>query len=390
MLDAILICGDPVALDVVAELTRNSRLLREVLTVDRALNEYEFVRLLNVQSPDVLLVDACDQELIEPFVRRCRRQCPHTIIIGFGPAELASIEPVLRNLGIHELFALPATEETLDQKLARIIRQRFAPEADESIIAFLSAKGGNGATTVLLNTVALLPGLIDGAYLAIECDLASPVLPFLLNAEPLFTVQDALWGDVAIDSLGWKKLVTHSLGLDFLLAARRRPGPPEAWLGYHKMLCLAVSNYRLIAADLPSTLDQGSFEVLRRAGTVFLVCGADLVSLHVAQDKFQELLSAGVDSARIKVVINRHSKTVLPLDELKRHFLCPIVEVIPDDLCALQAAVLKGEPLAEDTPLGAAYHRLAQMIAGVGDEAPLKARPTVAEKARQAVWQIWH
>jgi MinD-like ATPase involved in chromosome partitioning or flagellar assembly len=83
--------------------------------------------------------------------------------------------------------------------------------------------------------------------------------------------------------------------------------PPQVDLNsLHSVLNIARSQYEVICADLASSLDDFSIDLMRESRRVFVVTTPEVVPLHLAAQRVRSLEKLGLDD-RISLLLNRKS-----------------------------------------------------------------------------------
>src|SRR5262249_30243585 len=155
---------------------------------------------------------------------------------------------------------------------------------------FLPAKAGSGCSTICLNVAGCLANTLGKKTLVLEADIRSGMLSFLLNVTPKGSIVDALRDAAHLDDVTLHNLVARSQGLDLLLTSRPKKAMFFSWADYHALLQFAKSRYDTVVVDLPELINDATVEVVRRARSAFIVATAELASLALARQRYEELV----------------------------------------------------------------------------------------------------
>lgn len=173
-----------------------------------------------------------------------------------------------------------------------------------SLIAFIPAQGGAGASTVALNTAIALSERLQGHTLLADYDFHCGALAFNLKLEPQHTLADALRCEFG--SADWTNTATRWEQLDVLVGPRepsdigvkdleRAPALFEA----------AAQRYHCTVIDLPAPLLRSSAEVLELADQAYVVCTPEITSLHLAKRLIERMRRLGRPGEKVRLLVNR-------------------------------------------------------------------------------------
>ena len=188
--------------------------------------------------------------------------------------------------------------------------------ASAPIAAFFSAKGGSGATTLAVNTAAVLAGKFPRQVLLV--DLSEPFGHAALFADLIATgsvasASKAAQADFAKNLKG--AIVNHRSGLGVLPATLR---PEEVDLLNADLttrtLDIVAPGQRVIVADLGTSLAEASLVVIERAQCLVMIVPPEIAAMTDARRAlavFRDIM--GVPDNRIEVVLNQRTPHA-PLD----------------------------------------------------------------------------
>lgn len=206
------------------------------------------------------------------------------------------------------------------------------PMVKGRLTAIWSPKGGSGTTVLSAHLASLLAK--DGTKcVLIDLDLDHGDLTAVVGVEShaktildLLRVSDEITASV-LESVAW----AHPDGFGVVLS----PGSPgEAGLIKTSDLIAAVESVRELTdhviLDLPSGAGDLVFAAAEGADQLLLVVTPDLLSLRRSRDAMQALRTAGVDEARIEVVLNRSGGDISANDVATVLGRPVIAEIRPD------------------------------------------------------------
>jgi Flp pilus assembly CpaE family ATPase len=217
------------------------------------------------------------------------------LLESLGP-DVEKVSLALDRLWEQELSAVDAAEA---QRMSRTA----AP-----IVAFFSAKGGSGVTTLAVNTTAALARTFPRQVLLV--DLSAPFGHAALFADLIAT------GSMASSSKAAKadfegalrgNIVNHRSGMG-VLPGTLRPEEVDLMTGdlTGRVLDVVVSWQKVVIVDLGTSLAEASLAVLERAECVVIVVPPEIAAMTDARRSlavFRDILS--VPDSRVELVLNQ-------------------------------------------------------------------------------------
>ena len=119
----------------------------------------------------------------------------------------------------------------------------------------------------------------------------------------------------------------------------------------------------MICADLASSLDLFSVELMRESRRIFVVTTPEVVPLHLAARRIRSLKELGLGD-RVSLLLTRHSDCHQPLtdSELVRLVGLPLSFIFSNDYVGVDRAILNGSPVAQESELGQSIMNLARSL----------------------------
>jgi len=218
-----------------------------------------------------------------------------SLVQGLG-AEVEKVAVALDQLWGQELAAIDAAQ-------AQIASRTSAP-----IVAFFSAKGGSGATTLAVNTAAVLAKTYPRQVLLI--DLSAPFGHAALFADLIATGSIASAAKAAHDDLEKvlrQHIVYHRSGMG-VLPGTLRPEEVDLMTGdlTGRVLDIVVSWQRVILVDLGTSLGEAALAVIERAECLVVVVPPEIAAMTDARRSlavFRDIMN--VPDNRIELVLNQ-------------------------------------------------------------------------------------
>jgi pilus assembly protein CpaE len=284
----------------------------------------------------------------------------------------ADPEAILRALraGASE-FLFPPMGQQLEAALERLARAREASSERTApggkVAAFLSAKGGCGATTIACHVALELPRLTDSKVLLADLDLQAGLIGFLLKNKSEYSVADAVYNIQRLDQSYWRGLVSNGIPNVEFIAAPTRPASKNLPPGHLKQVfSFARTQYDWTVLDLGRHVTGLTLTMLEMADETYLVTTHEIPALHQTKQLVQLLIESGYPKDRLRLVLNRMPKrSDVTLDELESMLGITVFATLANDYQSLQEAFTEGRMLDTSSHLGRDLERLAAKIAGV-------------------------
>ncbi len=334
-----------------------------------------FLDKLERVRPDLLLVDLVQlREPLADVVRRLKAISPPPLVIALHTsAEPDLILEALR-AGANEYVYSPL-QASLRKALERLSSERVAQTAGQrrggQTVAFLSAKGGCGATTLSCHFALEVAHHTNQPALLVDFDLHSGLVGFLMKSKSKYSVLDALRNLHRLDTSFLKGIVSNGYSGLEVLSAPQSPGcheDPKPQELRHVLKFLRTC-YAWTVVDLGRGLPPGNLHALEEIDTVYLVTTVEVPALHNAQQIVQSLFNSGFPKSRLRVVVNRYSRRsdVTP-EEIEKMLGAGVVASVPNDYGALYEAYVQGKLLQPASHIAKSLRTLAARLVGVQEE----------------------
>ncbi|MDQ6879539.1 MAG: hypothetical protein M3082_17945 [Candidatus Dormibacteraeota bacterium] len=218
-----------------------------------------------------------------------------SLIQGLGP-EVERVAAALDQLWTQELAAVEAAEVQAESRAA-------AP-----IVAFFSAKGGSGVTTLAVNTAAALARTHPRQVLLV--DLSAPFGHAALFSDLVATGSIASASKAApadFDKVLRQHIVYHKSGMG-VLPGTLRPEEVDLLTGdlTGRVLEAVVGWQRIIVVDLGTSLAEAALAAIERAECLIVVVPPEIAAMTDARRAlavFRDIMN--VPDNRIQLVLNQ-------------------------------------------------------------------------------------
>ena len=340
-------------------------------TLDYYPTEVELVRLLRSYTPQTVLVSV---EAISEAVAAAKvveAQVPGVQVLALGQNPSPDVLIEMMRAGVREILQAPFDDRTVLEVMGRVMevaeRAPRVTEMTDLVFSFLPSRAGVGTTTVAVNLSAALAELPNHRVLLADFDLNSGLVAFMLKLSNPYSVTSAAENSFHLDENLWTQLVSSCGGLDVLAAGKIEPGFRIDTPQIRSLLDYARRHYKAVCIDHSGNLEKYSVELMQASKRIFLVCTAELPSLHLAREKLGFLRSAELGN-RVSIVLNRASKhDLVNAQEVETLLGQPVHFTFPNDYKGIHKAVAAGSPIDPGSELAKRFRHAAKVLLANGD-----------------------
>jgi len=334
-----------------------------------------FLDRLERMRPDVVLVDISGwKEPLEGLVSSIRSAAGDPMIIALNTSADADAILASMRAGVNEYLYLPLQEplrKALEKRSVERSRRRDgSAKGSGKSMAYMSAKGGCGATTIVCHVAAEL-GRLNHRVLLTDLDLDAGMVGFITKSKSMYSILDAVNNLHRLDIHYWKALVSNGIpGVEIIssplaLAAKQSPRDDQV----RQVISFARPHYDWTLVDLGRSLSRMAMSALEEIDEACLVTTLEVPALHQCKQIIQTLLDGGYGKHRIKLVLNRAPKRLdIAPSELEKMLGLPIYHMIPNDYPELYETYAEGRMLNRTSDLGKEIARFAGKLANVEEE----------------------
>ena len=326
-------------------------------------------------SPNVLLLDqpsveGGDLERLEhlgqlyprmSFILLCQQHSPEFLIQAM-------------RAGVREVLPSPVNAATLYPAILRIEEKLDShPQANGRVLAFVSCKGGSGATFLATNLGYALAAQEKKRVALFDLNLQfGDASLFLSDQKPLATLSVVAQQIHRLDPSFLASSMLNVTPNYCVLAAPEDPAQANDVKPEHvdAILKLARRQFAFILLDLGRTLDPVSIRALDQADMIFPILQTTLPYIRDGKrllGVFQEL---DYRKEKIHLIVNRHDKGgEIKLLDLEAACGSSVFWTIPNHYEAAAASVNQGVPilkLAKGSPISRSLQEFARSL--MGDE----------------------
>lgn len=316
------------------------------------LAESVFPTMVNGSAPDVLIVDDATRSTLGP-VESLSLVSPGIDILVVSADTSAEFLMNAMRAGVREVIPTSAGDEALQSALLRIMQKRGKQPAaahEGKVFAFLSCKGGSGATFLAANFAYVLAHEFDRRVALIDLNLQfGDAAMFVSDSHPPSNLAEVAQQIHRLDASLLSASMLQVTPNFHVLAA---PENPEQAVDVRRehleaIVKLARQHYDFVIVDLPRTLNAVSVQVLDLADTIFPVMQLTLPFVRDGKRLLAVFRSLDYSRSKVRVVVNRHEKGgEFTVQDLEKAIDMKVSHIVPNSYQAAAASVNLGVPIA--------------------------------------------
>jgi pilus assembly protein CpaE len=320
--------------------------------------------LLRDQTVKRVIVGLSEPERALGLIEQLHNSYPDAVVAAAHTIVSADLVQKVLEKGACEYLGQPFEVKRLQEMLKRQ-PQKVGVTNGGRLIGFLPAHGGCGASTVAMHLAAALAQEGAKKVLLMDFDFHSGALDFRLGLKPKFTFADAMKCTEQLDEQ-WGEIVCRYKGFDVLSAPSYSKIPTQYLAQAPEVMNSAMRNYEWVISDLPPAVYTSCRDTLTQAEAVYVVLTPELVSLHLAQRKVQELRDLGVKSEAMRLLVNRvNGKEFLDFKEMEQVLGIPVTWSLSNDYKALTKACFDCSLVPANSELGKQFRDFARHNMGL-------------------------
>lgn len=315
------------------------------------------------------------------MVERMRYELPEMAVVC--SSEDNSTEVILQSFrsGAFEFLRQPFAEVEVSKVFEKLGSKPAVNEPQQGrVMAVYASKGGCGATFVTANLAASLAKLTGKRACIIDLNLQAGDQPLFLGVEPGYSIHDIVRNFDRLDDQLLGNYLTPRSKLLSLLAAPTEIGKDEDIQVEHvtKAIGLLRAQFDYVLIDPPRVLNEITIGALDTADDLILLLTLDIPSIRSAKRSLDIFNRLGYDRKRIKVIVNRFTRTPeFEQKQVERVLEASIFATVANDYPAAIASINVGEPLVlSKTPSKIIndFNVMAQKLTGFRAEDRVKGR----------------
>jgi len=386
---AVLITQDATVREAVTGYARNGGSFAVALDLDVSLAGFTGPQFKTVEqaAPALVFMDFDGApDLGVSLARDLTRASPQLVPVGIG-APLSS-EQLLQAMraGLTEYLHKPVSADAIAEAVERL-RPRIMADADEPVtlartLAFFSAKGGSGCSTVATNLAIELRRLTNKRTLLMDLDAELGEVSLLFGIQPQFNLVDLIQNFHRIDSeLLGSYIEQHESGVHVLSA----PYHPEraATIGAQELrqvLLYLRGEYDTVLLDTSKSFSPEALAAFEQCDEVYIVATVDLPSLRNIQRALpllRRIMPRGLD--QVHLIVNRYDpEDEISLKDVERSLNMKVFGTIANDYDSVIRSINSGKPALLSAPKSSYAKDIQNLAAKIGttSRAPGRETPT--------------
>jgi pilus assembly protein CpaE len=269
--------------------------------------------------------------------------------------------------GMREVLPLPLVHRAFHEALDRIeVAAGLSPVREGKVLAFISCKGGSGATFLSTNFGYALAALADRKVLLIDLhgQFGDATL-YVSDQKPTMTLSDICAQIGRMDGAFLDSCLVHVASNFGVLAAADDPNRKVDMKPEHMDLILRVArqHYDFVVLDVGRQIDAISLRALDQADTIYPVLQLALPDIRDGRRLLDIFRSLGYPSERTRLIVNRYEKGgKLRLMDLEQALGADVLHTVPNDYLSATDSVNQGIPVLQLSRSSAVARSLAELV----------------------------
>ncbi|RJG25027.1 AAA family ATPase [Massilia cavernae] len=319
-------------------------------------------------NPGVVIIDAThpeiqDGDLLERLAKHYHSSC---FMLLMREHQQEFLIRAMR-AGVREVLQLPLVHRAFHEAMDRVAATVGVTEMrDGKVLAFISCKGGSGATFISTNFGYALATLADKKVLLIDLhgQFGDATL-YVSDQKPAMTVSDVCGQIARIDGAFLDSCLVHVTPGFGILAAADDPSHAIDLKPEHMdtILRVARQHYDYIVLDVGRQIDAISLRALDNADGIYPVLQLALPDIRDGRRLLDIFRSLGYPVEQTRLIVNRYEKGgKLRLQDLQNALGADVMHTVPNDYIAATDSVNQGVPVLELSRSSAVARSLADLV----------------------------
>jgi pilus assembly protein CpaE len=320
------------------------------------------------EVPELVVLDASDIVADEgELVERLSKHYPSAsfMLLTRDPQQDLLIRAM--RAGMRELLPLPLVHRAFHEAMDRIeVAAGLSPVREGKVLAFISCKGGSGATFLSTNFGYALAALADKKVLLIDLhgQFGDATL-YVSDQKPAMTLSDICAQISRMDGAFLDSCLVHVASNFGVLAAADDPNRTVDMKPEHMdtILRIARQHYDFVVLDVGRQIDAISLRALDQADTIYPVLQLALPDIRDGRRLLDIFRSLGYPNERTRLIVNRYEKGgKLRLTDLEQALGADVVHTVPNDYLSATDSVNQGIPVLQLSRSSNVARSLAELV----------------------------
>jgi pilus assembly protein CpaE len=352
-----------VPISIIAELPNNLQSLDQI----SRLRPHAALVMLNGDMPKSM-----------QMVEKLKQDAPETAIICSSDDPSSDVILQSFRMGATEFLRLPLNDREISEVFTKIEQTKVRHGEDDQkgrVIAVYSSKGGCGTTFVTANLAVAIARLTRQTSTIVDLNLQAGDQPTYLGIENTpYTIYDVVRNFDRLDEDLLKTYLTPRGKMISLLAAPTEIGRDEDVRPDHitQIITMLRSQPGNVLIDPQHALSENTIAALDLADDLILLVTLDIPSIRSAKRALDIFRRLGYERDRIKVVLNRFTKSPeFEPKQIEKVLEHKIDALLSNDYKAAISSINMGEPLVQSktqSKLQNEFITLASKLANVKSE----------------------
>ena len=322
----------------------------DVNLVERSLRDVNV--LVNGSHPDMVLVETTTPQDFEALEKLASAHPEIDYVLVGNDLSPEFLMRAMR-AGVREMLPAPATAEAVLAALRRQLRKRtpvpVQASHDGKVLAFVSCKGGSGATFVAANLAHVLAAGGQRRVALIDMNLQfGDAALFLSSERPVSNVADVARNINRLDPELLQSAMNQVAPGLWVLAAPEDPAHASDVMPQHveAIVHMACGMFDFVVIDAGRALSAVTLQVLDLTDRVYAVLQLTLPFIRDGKRLRDVFRSLDYPPEKIHWIVNRCQKdSHLTLEDLKKTLGLLRVTSLPNQYDVVAASVNQGVPL---------------------------------------------
>jgi pilus assembly protein CpaE len=326
------------------------------------------VERLLPELPELVILDASDVAAEEgELVERLGKQYPAATFMLLTREPQQDLLIRAMRAGMREVLQLPLVHRAFHEAMDRIeVAAGLSPAREGKVLAFISCKGGSGATFLSTNFGYALAALADKKVLLIDLhgQFGDATL-YVSDQKPAMTLSDICAQISRMDGAFLDSCLVHVASNFGVLAAADDPNRTVDMKPEHMdtILRVARQHYDFVVLDVGRQIDAISLRALDQADTIYPVLQLALPDIRDGRRLLDIFRSLGYPNERIRLIVNRYEKGgKLRLTDLEQALGADVVHTVPNDYLSATDSVNQGIPVLQLSRSSNVARSLAELV----------------------------
>jgi len=322
-------------------------------------------------APALVIVDASDFEPSDAdMLERLAKHYPDASFMLLTREHQQDLLIRAMRAGVREVLQLPLVHRAFHEAMDRIAASAGETSMrDGKVLAYISCKGGSGATFISTNFAYALATLADKKVLLIDLhgQFGDATL-YVSDQRPAMTLSDVCSQIARVDGAFLESCLVHVTPGFGILAAADDPAQAIDLKPEHMdaILRVARQHFDYIVLDVGRQIDAISLRALDSADAIYPVLQLGLPDIRDGRRLLDIFRSLGYPLENTRLIVNRYEKGgKLRLQDLQSALGAEILHTIPNDYVAVTDSVNQGVPvlrLSRSSPVSRSMAELVETV----------------------------